>query len=245
MLPAVRQVVVLKKPSPRTILGPLLVGWWTAERLDLITHGAGLVSSWRDVIGGYDLAQATGAAQPAYSPTGMGAFPAITSDGVDDFLRLAAIPSSFPIGALYSEIIVVGSQLRAGASAGIENIFGYGGASTSARIARRTTGTSINRANCIATSVSSSNTSVDFSGRHVSRCIFSPTAVQQDVDWIAGPSAAVTPATASGFATFGGGNAASPTGFSNFAANQILVLTGPPSAAQLAALAALFAPRIA
>lgn len=230
-------------PTPLQIMGANLVAWWNTDSTSQITIATG-VSSWKDDIANIDLVQATGALQPVYSATSFGGRPGITTDGATTFLRAAATPASFPIGAAYSEVWVCASQNRLGTSAGIENIFGYGGASVSARLARRTTGSNINRANCIATSVSSSNVTVDYSGRHYTRCIFSPTAVQQDVDGTSGPSAAVIPATATGNVTLGTGNAAVPTGYSLITAHQVIVLDTTPSAGQITALNAYFAARL-
>ena len=44
-------------------LGSDLFACWDAERSDLITHVGGAVSSWKDIVGGYDVVQAVGAAQ--------------------------------------------------------------------------------------------------------------------------------------------------------------------------------------
>jgi hypothetical protein len=41
-------------------LGTSLLAWWDAERTDLITQASGLVSSWKDAVGGYDAVQAAG-----------------------------------------------------------------------------------------------------------------------------------------------------------------------------------------
>jgi len=69
--------------TPLTILGSL--AWW--YRADLgITLGTG-VSAWADQSGnGVNLAQATGAAQPAFIASAINGQPAVRADGVDDVL---------------------------------------------------------------------------------------------------------------------------------------------------------------
>jgi hypothetical protein len=74
------------------IFGANLVAWYDASDAASITHVGGAVSQWNDISGnGAHLTQATGANQPTYSATGLGgAQPAITFDGVDNWMETAA-----------------------------------------------------------------------------------------------------------------------------------------------------------
>lgn len=74
-------------PTPRDILGPL--AWWYRADDPGITIGTG-VSGWPDKSGnGVNLAQGTGAAQPAFIASAINGRPAVRGDGVDDALSAA------------------------------------------------------------------------------------------------------------------------------------------------------------
>lgn len=177
-------------------LGASLLAWWDAERPDLITRdGGGLVSSWRDVVGGYNAVQATGTKQPIWSATSFNGRPGVTFDGVDDELTLATAPVSFPAGATPCEMWGLADQQSLPASAVTRAIASYGSTGgADSRSLCRTVTTGVNRAFTIATS-NGANNLVDFSGRHVERNIVTGTNVTCEVDGIAGPPTAVVPAT--------------------------------------------------
>jgi hypothetical protein len=61
---------------------------WIAD--DIALADGASVSSWVDRIGGYDLAQATGAKQPTYRTTGIAGHPAVDFDQSDDMLVYTA-----------------------------------------------------------------------------------------------------------------------------------------------------------
>lgn len=229
-------------------LGPSLLAWWDAERPDLITRdGSGFVSSWRDVVAGYDVTQPTAGLQPVYGATSFGGRPGITSDGVDDVLTLAPVPAAFPIGAAGSELWAAMDQTALPADVTIRVATGYGFASATNRYLARTVGSGINRG--LGTfgdgtvQKASLNSTVDLTGRHAVRAALGPAAVQADVDGIAGPSVAGVPATTNNFLRIFGGSASTSTSLFQGGLNLVLV-TLPLAQAQADNLAYFVARRI-
>lgn len=83
-------------PSPAAIVQPNAVAglyaWYKADSLGLGDGAA--VTSWADSSGnGLTLTQATGANQPIFHTAGVNGLPAVTFDGVNDFLATAATTS--------------------------------------------------------------------------------------------------------------------------------------------------------
>jgi len=179
-------------------LGSSLLGWWDAEDSATITQSGGLVSSWKDKVAAYDAVQALGSAKPVYSATSFNSRPGLTFDGVDDEVTLGSQP--FPSGATPSELWALVDQTALVADVTGRFIASYGGTgTTNRRRISRSVVTGVNRANVGAgdggTEVSSVNSSVDFSGRHVVRGVIRATEVQVDVNGTASATAAVVPAT--------------------------------------------------
>lgn len=236
--------VSARSATPLTILGSLLVGWWDAGRSDLITHdGSNLVSSWKDVIGGYDLTQGTAGAKPVYSATSFGSRPGVTFDGADDYLRLASTPASFPVGNATSEIWLCGDQTIDKAVATSVNAFTYG-ATTHSRAVRRTVASADNRANVTASGASASNTNGVWFGRHYVRGIFVDGAINPHLDGVAGSNGAATLATTASSITMGANNSSTAGSFFGGVIDQVLVLNAAPTADQVTALNTYFAARL-
>lgn len=186
-------------------LGASLLAWWDANRSDLITQSSNKVSSWLDIVGGYNVVQATDANRPVYSATSFNGYPGLTGNGTSQYLRLATVPAGIPTGANPSELWVLVDQTALVADATTRIAFGYGNLSSTYRTVQRAVISGANRAQATigsgAGSSNAANSSVDFSGRHVVRLIVSATASQPDVDAIAGSSASIVPGTASNFLT--------------------------------------------
>lgn len=53
-------------------LGDALLGWWDAERADLITQSGGAVSAWNDNVAGYSAIQAVTGAKPVWDANSFG-----------------------------------------------------------------------------------------------------------------------------------------------------------------------------
>lgn len=155
--------------SPVTDLGTDLLGYWEANRSDLITQSGGFVSSWKDVVAGYDAVQAGGSAKPGYSATGFNGAACITYDGTDDELTLTPTPASFPIGSTGVEMWGLAQNDALVADATSRYVVGYGGdtASVSRRVGRNVA-SSANRAS-LQLNTSVAELTVDFTGRHVLR----------------------------------------------------------------------------
>lgn len=219
-------------------LGASLLGFWDAERADLITRPGGAVSSWKDAVAGYDLAQAVGGAQPSYNATGFNSRPVVTFDGVDDFLNLESVP--FPTGANAAEIWVLGDQTALAADTGDRTAFTYGGAGATTRVAnyRRVVSGANRAAGAVGNGVTGifpTNASIDFSGLHVARLVSDGANTRIDADGVAGGALAVVPSVAATRTRMGSSTTLTPGNFWQGGISAVLV-TGPLSAAQSTAL---------
>jgi hypothetical protein len=216
-------------------LGSSLLAWWDAERSDLITQSGGLVSSWKDIIGAYNVTQGSGSLRPIWSATSFNNRPGIAFDGLDDRLALVGVPAGIPTGADPCEIWALVDQATAGASAGDTCAVSYGNGDDAARALRRTSVSSVNRAMAMigngAIHPNSTNNNVDFSGRHVVRAIVGATTTNINVDGVAGSDASIVPATATTRFVIGADANSSASAFWNGVHNTIAV-TAPLSAAQ-------------
>ena len=182
-LPALtaRRPAPLAAYDPVSDLGADLLGYWEANRSDLITRdGSNRVSSWKDIVAAYDQVQATDANKPVYGATIFAGAPGIAFDGIDDCLTLASQP--FPAGAANgSEIWVLVDQTLDGATTPLRAAFAYGTITGQERYVGRVPFTGVNRARIVAGngtgSIGPSGTVVDLSGRHVIRGVFTSAAV--------------------------------------------------------------------
>jgi hypothetical protein len=100
-----RRVLMDDRYEPVRALGSDLLAYWDAARSDLITVVTG-VSSWRDIVAGYDATQATASAQPGYSPTSFNGALSLAFDGIDDCLAITSGPflSAVPAGSSAYEV---------------------------------------------------------------------------------------------------------------------------------------------
>lgn len=219
-------------------LGASLLGFWDAERDDLITQSGGTVSSWRDAVAGYDAVQATGSLKPVYSATSFNNRPGLTFDGVDDYLELGSQP--FPSGASPSEIWVLANQTALVADTTGRRAFSYGSGANDRRDLMRSVVATANR---VAVAVGDGLTTnftaspaVDLSGLHVMRAVISATASNAEADGTAGSALAVVPATAATRVRIGA-SASGASGASVWQGVQsVALVTAPLTTAQAAQL---------
>ncbi|NJL06862.1 MAG: hypothetical protein HC900_00310 [Methylacidiphilales bacterium] len=182
-------------------LGASLLAWWTAERADLMTLSGAQVSSWRDVVAGYDAAQATGTRRPTYSATSFGGGPGLTFDGVDDYL-FATQPGVFPVDASPCEMWVLMQQDSLAEATATTLILQYGGTDgfLRRRSLERAVISGVSRAQGTvgdgSTRAFPTVSSVDLSSRHVLRLEVAATESRLSVDNSAAATVAFVPATA-------------------------------------------------
>jgi hypothetical protein len=216
-------------------LGSSLLAWWDAERSDLITQSGGLVSSWKDIVGAYNVAQGSGSLKPIYSATSFNGRPGITFDGLDDQLNLAGVPAAFPTGSDPCEMWGLVDQTRLGTDANDGAIVAYGNGVDAGRTAMRRSVSNTNRAVAMvgtgAAHPTSVNSAVDFSGRHVARAIIGSSTSNQNVDGVAGTDASIVPATSATKLVIGGDALTTPGSPWQGVHNSVLI-TAPLSAAQ-------------
>jgi len=240
---AVRDLVVLKKWTPRA-LGASLFGYWDAENLATLTLSGANVTTWADLVGGYAATQATSGFKPAWSASGFGSRAGINFDGTDDYLEFASPP--FPAGSAGSEIWVLVRQDALAADTTTRQAAGYGSSGNTMRQIERVVTSGVNRARSRtgdgASGVFAANASIDFSGYHLARAAFSPTQTSFALDGTALVSSSVVPGTTATRLRIGAGSSTSPSGFWQGSINAVLV-TGLLSDAQAAQLTAYFKSR--
>jgi hypothetical protein len=218
-------------------LGSDLLAWWDAERSDLITHVGGAVSSWRDIVGGYDAVQAVGAAKPTYSTTSFNGRPGVGYDGADDELT-GPYPVSFPVGAGGGEIWGATDQQAPGADATVRAAASLGNGTAAGRALERTVTASVNRVNARigdGTSKTTGVATVDFSGRHVIRSITDGTNIYSEIDGVRSTGTACVPTTTGARVRLGAGASAAAGSFWQGVHSTVLFtsLLTAPQAAQL------------
>lgn len=221
-------------------LGAALLAWWTADRADLLTLSGAQVTSWKDVVAGYDMAQGVSAARPVYSATGWNGFPGISSDGVDDELTLGSV--SWPSGAAPSELWALVQQDALVADTTSRTALSYGGASTaSGRGLRRVVSGGANRGALAvgdgAVLTTDTETTVNLSTRHVMRGIIGGAASTVSVDAATTSGSAVVPNTSTSRTRLFAANASAASLFWNGKARDFLI-TQPLSIDQAVQLAA-------
>lgn len=234
---ASRSVLMGNKWTPRK-LGASLLGWWSADRPDLISLSGSQVTGWKDAVAAYNLTQGVAGARPLYSAISFNGAPGVTFDGVDDYLELAAVP--FPTGAAPSEIHAIVDQTALVADTGTKVVFAYGSTVAFTRNLSR----NVNAGqNTLAASAGNGAANVaasqlnDFSGRHVVRGIIDGAQVTANADGVSGGPQNVVPATAATRTRMGGRTATTADQFFQGVIREVIV-TGLLSASQAAALQA-------
>lgn len=226
-----------------TDLGASLLAFWDAERTDLITKdGSNLVSSWKDVVGGYDAVQAIGASKPLWSATGFNGRPCVIPDGVDDEMTLAPVPAGIPTGANGCIIWALVDQTALPADATARVVAAYGGSSNSVnRYVARIVVSGQNRVQAQAGNGSAAvnaNLTADFSGRHLAAAVITGAEVVAQMDGVSSTPSVTVPGTTSTRLRLFAATATSPGAFWGSPASAILVTSPTLTAEQLASLAA-------
>lgn len=168
-------------------LGSKALAWWTADKANLITLSGSQITSWRDVVAGYNCVQAASGSRPLWSATSFNGAPGVTFDSADDEVTLTGVPSSFPTGAASGEIWGILQQDALPADGSTRRLFAYGGSTNNdSRYATRTVTGGINRggltAGTGAATVSAAETTVNYSSRHVQRSVITGSQIRLSVD---------------------------------------------------------------
>jgi hypothetical protein len=189
--------------NPMTALGPSLLAWWDADQSYWGANGsmtmATGVSSWKDIVAGYNATQATGSAQPTFSSTSFGGKPGVSFDGVDDNLLCtdAGLLAVLPTGATPCELWVLVENDAPASDATIRYAFGYGNAGPTQREIGRAVVSGVNRGRVGVgdgtSALGANDTGTDLSTRHAMRAQYGATASSIIVDADAGASLSVIP----------------------------------------------------
>lgn len=218
-------------------LGSSLIAWWTADRSDLMTLSGAQVTSWRDVVGAYDMVQGVSAARPIYSATSFNGAPGLTYDGIDDEMTLVGVPIAFPIGATAGRIRVIAQQdTLASATTASQTFFSYGNVSTTTRALERTVVTGVNRARIRSgdgsVSQIATGSTVDLSSRHVIDGDFGASTSALSVDANTPVTVASIPATANTRVRAGSASGTSGAQFLNGKLRHVFIYTDPGATLQ-------------
>lgn len=226
-------------------LGASLLAWWDAGRTDLITESGGAVSSWRDIVGGYNAVQATGSAKPVFSTTSFNGTPGLTFDATDDELTCtdSGLLSQLGGATAYEMWALCDQQALPADSVGTRQIMSIGGDAGGNRALQRIVSSGVNRARFAVAANTSVVTTVDFSGRHVIRGVANGTNIQGHLDGTAGGSTAAVPASVATRLRIGSSSLAAAANFWNGGVAALLI-TGILSTAQAAQLQAYLARRV-
>lgn len=236
------RTTVLGGFDPAASLGSDMLAYWDANRPDLITRdGSNLVSSWRDIVAGYDAVQGTGADQPVWSDSSFNGAPGVDFDGTSDFLTCtdAALLAALPASAAPCELWILGQQDALAADATLRPCLGYGNTAANSRFLARDVPAGANRGRLnVGDGVGATaviGNAVDCSGRVVLRGEVGATQSTITVNGTVDDTDAGVPATTATRFRIGSAVAATPTTFWN---GQIVVaiVTAALSAAKATAL---------
>lgn len=180
-------------------LGASLLAWWSADRSDLITLLGSAVTSWKDVVGGYDATQGISASRGLYGPGSFNGSPGVTFDGVDDqftcttsalISQLAALTATEMWGLVQQDAPTSDGNNRIIIGQSVSN-------ATNSRYLFRRIAASINRLGVQcgngSSSVVSNEGTIDFTGRHVARGVFGPTTTAAEIDGVSSVPSVVSP----------------------------------------------------
>lgn len=234
MTPALKLILLQGVGWSPASLGASLLALVDARRADKFIASGGSVSSITDIVSGNSFEQSFATAKPAYNATGINGGPSFDFDGIDDEMTYAGV--WLPTGANKCRIWTLARQDSLAADATTRALFSYGGPTGgTSRQVRRGVPSGVNRANTntdnAGVAVSVSNTTVDYSGVHVTLSDINGATAQTDVDGVAGtPATAVTTSTGTTRTRLGANSAASAGAFGKIGISQLLVDDGSAAA---------------
>lgn len=124
--------------GPVTALSTTLQALWSADShgtANMTDDGSGLISSWKDLVGGLDATAAT-TARPTWAATSFEGVGGVTGDGVANVMTVAST-TGLNTGTNESWIVILSKSVT---SSNTETIFSYGtNSANSGRVVRKTT----------------------------------------------------------------------------------------------------------
>lgn len=122
---------------------PATIAWWRSDIRRMLTlDGNSKVSSWKDMVAGRLMQQATEAARPEYLPEGFAGYPGVHFT-VNKFLELLSTP--WPLAATSSMMIVVCDQLESPLVTDLQVLASYGNTAVGQRKVIRSVREGVNR----------------------------------------------------------------------------------------------------
>lgn len=226
-----------------TDIGASLVGFMDAENNGTITQAGGLASAWADSVSAASFAQATGTKQPGVITSATTGRQVLSFDGTDDFMAIESIPTGWPTGANYVEIIVVGVQASAGTVSGVKWAVSWGSDTAATRLLLGRAGQtgSGSDKNAAQFRVGNGTTGVstqrlappELVGARVVRGISNGTTIFAETDGVINSGTACVPSIGTTRARIGCDTSATPSNFWNGEISAILVANAALSQANL------------
>ncbi|MBX3504372.1 MAG: hypothetical protein KF895_02750 [Parvibaculum sp.] len=165
-------------PTPQQVFGGDLLGLIDFAAVSTLTLSLGRVSAIFDPIAGLTFSQAFSSQRPAYDARGIAIF-----DGIDDCLE--ALSNPYATGSAPCEIIAVVRQDLTGSDGATRSIWGMGNSNNSGRRLLRNAPDGTNRFGVSqglgSGTVGSTEGTVDFSGAHIVRGLFTETTVRAQI----------------------------------------------------------------
>ena len=221
--------------GPLAIFGGNLLAWWDASNTASFTLAGSNVTSWADVSGhGLTADQSTAGQKPLYSATALGGKPGVTFDGVDDALQMSSV-ASFPTGTNACTLIAIAKLDSVGS---YPQLFGYGKASSLKY--RGLAGVAGNGKVGVTWYADDQETTTLWNAQRLAICQFSGSTCDVSIDGGANTtitSVGAPSVDASGNSGVVGQNPAG-AGSGNYIVQELLVVSGTVTAAQIAAMQA-------
>jgi hypothetical protein len=219
--------MAMMSPSTPSVWSPLSLGsklkaWWAPLDGSNYTLNGSAIASWTDEVGGYVLAQATAASQPAYGATDWtGGLACAVFDGSNDSLVLDAIPGAIPTGSTPSEIW---GQARSESADGTTDVLFDLGAAASGSPDRRTLARLTSTQAVVAYDGATASSVVTAVGDHIWRGVFGSDSARLDMDGVTGATTSgLTPTTGTARIRMGGSNFSTSQGPWRGAIRQVLI----------------------
>lgn len=228
-------------------LGAKLIAWWDAEDADTLTLSGGLAVEWIDKVNGITLVQSLAGQRPVYSDTSFGGRPALSFDGLDDFLAVTPAHPSIPIGGDPCEMWALVDQLAPEfTDSGQRMIMSYGSGTMDRRGIFRANSLQVNSFTVVGTRNTNgvvASVAGGFSGKHVVRGRWTGSQMYAQRDETISAPTALAPLTTGARFRLGAGPNAAANAFHMGGFNSGLITTDLDEA-ESASLLAYLANRI-
>jgi hypothetical protein len=216
--------------DPYVIPRSKLKAWWHADdhgMANMTDAGSGVISAWKDRIGGLSLAAST-TARPTWAADSFdGGLAGVTFDGTANVMSVASIPFS---GAVDCEIWAL---VSVSAGAAVAHLVSFGGTgSATSRQMRRDSSNRLSVSDGSTILVGTTNNS--FVGPHIAQVYFASTTMgwRRDGGKSANSASFANTAIGTTRTAFGASNATTPASFGGMVLRQLFIFQGSLTTAE-------------